>query len=209
VTKQIFISLIVFSLLLARTSFAKPLSGFHEGPYLLFSGGVLQYDWDQNQLTGLQEGGKWEPAVGFQFGWHTLDWFGLEVQTRYGTNATNNRREHIVTTNVGFSLTLLTDSLLDFEYWRILPFVRPSLAIAVAQLPADPAGNPAHVDPMGFGPGLSTGVHVMYKYLYFGLELQEDLISQPTQRQPGTNAIIFNGGWKDQFGLMTVVGVHY
>ncbi len=207
--RRFYVTLIFVFVLLPLSAFAKPRPGFHEGPYLLASGGVLQYDWDQNQLVGIQQGNTFEPTVGFQFGWDLIDWFGLEVKTRYSTNSNQERREHIVTNNLGFTLTLLTAPLLDFKEWRFLPFVRPSLAIAIANLPADPAGNPNRVSTLAVGPSIAGGIHAMYKYLYCGLELQEDFIPQPTKIQKSTGNIIYRGGWKDQFGAMVVVGVHY
>ena len=207
-----------FFLLLPGTLWAKrPNKGFHTGPYLLMNGGFMQYDWDVNQRTLVQEGDKIEPIIGFTFGWHLLDWLGTELQTRYSTSDNNNRREHVANINMGLSYTFLGwEKLLDLKRWRILPFVKGSFCLNASSLPGDIQANDERVSIFGIGPGVGGGIHIKYKYLYFGMEAQEDFIHYPSKSQEifigGTSAgtqEIYRGGVQKQFSVLGVFGVHY
>lgn len=199
-------------LLFSLASYARPPEGFYEGPYLMLAGGIMQFDWDVNQRTNVEEGRQWEPMLHLGFGWNVSDWFAPELNLRFYTDKNSGRREYIAGAHFGPAFTFIINPLLNFTSLRILPFVKPGFTFQAASLPGDPAANDNRVTSLGFGAGLAGGLRFIYnEYFYFGLELQEDIIYHPAKNQliNGISTLIYQSGFKYQFEGRAMVGVHF
>lgn len=189
---------------------ARPKKGFHTGPYLALEIGTLQADCDHNEITGQDEGRMFEPAFGFLFGWNIEDYFSTELQGRYATNFNSNRREQFASASLFAKWTLIADKLTDYKTLRILPFVKGGLSSRINALPGPTDGT---VTNFALGPSFGVGVaFLFYKYVYFGLDIQEDLLffSTGTQTINGVpDTTVYRGGFKPSFGALAILGVHY
>jgi len=204
--------ILIFGFWILPKAYALPRKGFYEGPYLTLSAGLMQFDWDVNQRTQAQEASRYQTTLHLGFGWNLTDFFAPELNMLFATDQNNGRREYITGANFGFNFTLLANPLLNFEKWKILPFIKPSFATQVAILPGDPQSGIAHVASIGVGGGIGGGVRFLFhEYLYLGFEAQEEFIlhRSVTQTIGGTDTLIYNGGWKKQFEGLMMVGVHF
>ncbi len=194
---------------------ARPAKGFHTGPYLVLEGGAMQADFDRDQVTGRMQGNDFEPAVGFVFGWNIYDAFSTELQGMYTTDKNGGRRIHIASANVYAKLFLITNFTTDFPSFRAIPFVKAGMGFRATVLPSTPTSATPDdtLTRIGVGPSIGAGVAFMWKkYLYFGIDLQEDLyiyddIDQTVGGVPNTR--VYNGGFQPSFTGMAFVGVHY
>ena len=192
---------------------ARPPKGFHTGPYLTALFGVMQADFDRDQVTGQRVGRDFEPTFGFLFGWNITDQFSAELQGLYATNENAGRREHIAGAGVFGKWTIVTDALTDFESLRILPFLKMGMSARFVALPGNPNADDTSMSTIGWGPSVSGGMAFLWhKYFYFGLDLQGDLLLFDDKRQtvggvPGT--LVYKGGLHPSFTAMAILGVHY
>ena len=206
--------LILSLLLLSLPNFlaANPHTGFHTGPFLLFDAGILQFDWDVNQNTKVEEGREYEPTFGVNFGWNIFDWVAPELRVRYMTSRNARRREHVGAVQIGVGITPLFNRLLG-ENWQVLTFIKPGLSLQFSGLPGDPKALDSMIFTKGIGPFLGFGLRFQYhEYLYFGLEMQQEFHFQEAQAQllqNGNSLEIYRGGWKSQMNIFTTIGVHY
>jgi hypothetical protein len=197
----------------AAVAHARPPTGFNTGPYLAIHGGVLQADFDTDQVSGTEVGRDFEPAVGFLFGWNIFDYFSTELQGLYSTNSNNSRRIHIAQADVNTKWFLVTDALTNFPTLRILPFLKGGMGIRVSVLPGNVGSTNTNVTNIGWGPTFGGGVSFIWKkYFYFGVDVQEDLflyndIHQTVNGVPRT--LVYKGGFHPSFGAMATLGVHY
>lgn len=212
-SRRIAILTTVVLLALAPTASARPQKGFHTGPYLALEIGIMQEDFDRDQVTGIDVGRDFEPSFGFLFGWNIWDFFSGELQGRYSTNINSGRREHIASANTYARYTFIVDALTDFPTLRILPFVKGGAAVRVSALPGTPTAGGGTKARVGAGPSVGAGVSFSWKrYFYFGIDCQEDLlffdgIDQTVNGVPGTT--VYKGGFHPSFSAMGMVGVHY
>lgn len=211
------ILLLFISITWTLPAWAKPLKGFNEGPYLCLEGGVVQADFDRDEQTGTKIGHDFEGAVGLVFGWNIWDWFSAELEGRYGTNTTSGRREHLVGANVNGRYFFILDALTDFQSLRIIPTLKGGFSFRVVSLPGNPNSTDTAVTTFGWGPSVGGGISFLVKkYLFFGLDVQEDLLFFDDTRQNLTvngaaapNTLIYKGGFYPQFSAMAFIGVHY
>lgn len=192
---------------------ARPKKGFHSGPYLAFETGALQADFDKDEVTGQQCGSDFEPVFGFLFGWNVYDWLSTEIQGRYATNISGGRKENIGAGAVYVKYTFIADALTDFESLRILPFVKFGVSALIGALPGTPGASDGIAVHYGIGPSPGAGIAFQWKkYFYFGIDLQEDLLTWNEAEQtvggvPGV--VVYKGGFKPSFSAMAILGVHY
>jgi hypothetical protein len=202
--------LIIFSSGVAN---ARPPKGFHEGPYLLFSGGMLTYTADDNVRTKTSTGNDIEPTFGFNFGWNLKDYVGAELQARYSTNRNAGVREHIATANISAVFTLVTPQLTNFKKpVYVLPFVQAGPAVQFAAVPADPAAGGGTLLHWGIGPSIGGGVRVLFaRYFYVGVLAQVDFLYLNEKKQDigGVQTVILNEGWDGQIGISGLAGCHF
>ncbi|MFH0799637.1 MAG: hypothetical protein V2A66_05595 [Pseudomonadota bacterium] len=192
---------------------ARPRKGFHSGPYLALEVGVVQEDFDNNRVTGRDVGNNLEPTFGFLFGWNIWDSFSAELQGRYATSTNGGSREHIANANAYARWSFITDALTNFESLRILPFLKAGLAVRVEALPGAPTAPHGTVTRVGIGPSVGGGLSFLVKkYLYFGVDLQEDLFTLDDLNQTVNgvpNVLVYKGGFHPSFSGAVMLGVHY
>ncbi len=205
--------LATLSLLIALPSQARPRKGFHSGPYLALEVGISQEDFDRDQVTGQNVGRDWESAFGFIFGWNIWDSFSAELQGRYTTNLNKGRRAHLANANFYGKYTFISNTLTDFERFRILPFVKGGLAVKVEALPGTPGATHNTAIRTALGPAIGGGLSFLWnKYLYFGIDAQEEFlffgsIHQTVGATP--DLLVYRGGFHPSFCAMGMIGVHY
>lgn len=192
---------------------AQPRKGFHTGPYLALEGGVMQTDFDRDEVTGTEYGRDFDPAIGLLFGWNVYDWLSAELQGRYATSAAAGNREHFASGALFAKYTFILDALTGFDTFRALPFVKCGIVGKVSALPGNPGSSHGTVTSWGMGPSPGIGIAFIWqKYFYFGIDLQEDLlffneIDQTVNGVP--NTLVYKGGFHPSFGAMAILGVHY
>lgn len=205
--------ILVIIIIASSAAEAKPRKGFHTGPYLALEAGVMQEDFDRDQVTGLDIGRNFEPTFGFLFGWNIWDYFSGELQGRYATNINAGRREHIAAADAYARYTFILDALTNFTTLRILPFIKGGGAVRISALPGTINSSNNTVTRIGTGPSIGAGISFLWKkYFYFGIDAQESLlffsdIDQTVNGIPGT--LVYKGGFHPSFSVMGMVGVHY
>ena len=178
----------------------------------MLAGGAMEFDWDKNETTGIEEGSPWGLMLGLVFGWNVYDWLAPEVLFRFSTDKNDGRREYMAGANLGFVFTWLADPLLDFENWRILPFIKPGVGLQAAVLPGAANSTQNRLTSFGIGPSIGGGVRFLFKkYFYFGLEVQEEFLHQRSVYQAvnGARTRIYQRGWVGQFETYLTAGVHF
>ncbi len=214
-----FIATLSFAFIVSATgtAWARPLKGFNEGPYLYLEGALTQVSYDKDEQTGTKAGHDFEPAIGLTFGWNIWDYFSAELEGLYSTNSSGGRREHLVSANAYGKYFLILDDLTDFKSLRIMPTFKGGLSFRIASLPGNPNSTDTAVTKFGWGPSFGAGMSFLVaKYLWFGFEVQEDLVffsdTNQTITVGGTTtpgALIYKGGFYPQFSALVFVGVHY
>ncbi|MBI4212228.1 MAG: hypothetical protein HY540_06275 [Deltaproteobacteria bacterium] len=190
--------------------------GFHEGPYLLFEGGVLQSDFDTDQVSGAQIGRDFEPSFGLIFGWNITDTIATELKGLYSTNLKSDRREHIVATNINLRYSFLVDALVRNKL-KIMPYVKIGPAVRLTAFPGNPQSSDQLIPSYAIGPSAGGGLMFIWgKYLSIGLDAHEDFLLFNDNRQDldlaspaQTNQLVYKGGLHPQFGAGILFGVHY
>lgn len=213
------IQIIFFSatIIVALPCSAKPLKGFNTGPYLYLEGGIVQSDFDIDQQSGEQVGEKFEPSMGLTFGWNIWDCFSAELEGRYATDRTENKREHLVAANAYGKYFLILDALTDFKSLRIMPTFKGGISFHVASMPGNPNSTDTAVTTFGVGPSFGAGFSFLIaEYLFFGFDVKEDLLFLTDAHQDLTvggaavpHALIYKGGFHPQFTAMGFIGVHF
>lgn len=204
--------ILVAAALVPQSSHARPQKGFHTGPYLALEVGAMQENFDTDQVTGIDVGSDFQPSFGFVFGWNIWDFFSGEIQGRYSTNMSSNRREHIAAANAYGKWTFIADALTDFPTLRILPFIKGGLASRISALPGTPGADHSVATRFGIGASAGAGVTFLWKkYFYFGIDLQEDMLffDDIDQTVGGVSRRVYEGGFHPSFGASAMVGVHY
>jgi hypothetical protein len=62
-----------------------PEKGWHRGPYVAATVGMMQVTNDYHVVTGRPFDGKFDPAFGLIFGWDIADWIGPMLQINFAT----------------------------------------------------------------------------------------------------------------------------
>lgn len=206
--------LTILSILLTSTlALAKPITSFHEGPYIRIIGGVISASFDDNARTGTKVNGDYEGVYGFQFGWNLWDSTAAELEAKYATKKWVARsREHIVNVNLNIKYSFVTNSLTNLGTLNILPFVSGGPAAIIAAVPGDPLTNYKLMSVWGIGLGAGAGIDFLFKqYVYFGFKVQGDIhyIPSVSQTVSGTSQKIITGGWEPQLSIIGAAGIHF
>ncbi|MBU4483915.1 MAG: hypothetical protein L6300_05495 [Syntrophaceae bacterium] len=202
---------LILSTFVAITAFAMPSEGFKEGPYLLFGGGIMDVGYDNNIRTNTQVGDDFELAASFIFGWDVLDYLGFELQSRYANAETSSNREHVAGINLNCVYHLILEPLTDIKGWHITPFIKAGPAAHIAMVPGDPDGDERYLLVNGIGGSVAGGIHLMYKYLYTGIEFQGDFLhfSKKSQTINTVTQEVIEGGFDSLFNVFLMMGIHY
>ncbi len=193
---------------------ARPRKGFLKGPYLTLEVGAIQNDYDRDQITGTYMGDRFEPALGFLFGWNLTDNFSAELQGLYTTfKESGRKRAHIANANVSAKWTFILDALTDFKTLRILPFTKMGMSVRVAGLPSAIGATDNVIDTIGWGPAVGGGIAFLWhKYFFFGFDVQGDLLLFDDKRQTVSgipNTLVYKGGFYPSLTALAILGVHY
>lgn len=171
---------------------------------------------DKDEQSGTKIGNDYEPVLGLTFGWNLWDCFSAELQGLYTTARTEGRREQIASANVYGRYFLILDQLTDFKSLKILPTFKGGLALRIASLPGNPASTDKALTTFGWGPSFGGGLSfIAAKYVFFGFEVQGDLLFFEDKRQdltsgggaPGT--LVYKGGFYPQLTALGFAGVHF
>lgn len=203
---------LLFLLFSSNIAIARTPTGFHEGPYFMLMGGVLNYTADDNARTGASVGRDYEPCFGFNFGWNLKDYIAPELEVRYATNKNSGNREHVVNVNLNAVYTLLIDPLTRSKNVKVLPFIQAGPMVQFAAIPGDPLSSDKTIPSWGPGLSIGTGLKILFlKYGYAGLMMQTDFLSLPTKKQNilGVDTVIVKGGWDVQLDFLAMFGAHF
>jgi hypothetical protein len=202
----------LLSLVLSGSAYAKPPKGFHEGPYVLFGGGLLNFAIDDNVRTNTKVGRDYEPAASFAFGWNVTDWIAPELQVRYATNKAGGEREHIADINLNAVASLIVSALADAKHVQFIPFVQAGPLVQAAIIPKDPGTTDASMRIWSPGFGFGGGMKFIFlRYTYVSLVAQCDIVSVDSQYQEigGVRTRVLQGGLDTQPGFNGMIGFHF
>ncbi len=205
-------ALVILSVTWALPLHARPIKGFHTGPYLQVVSGAVDASFDRNLVSNTRTGRDAEFDIGFMFGWHTTDNLGPFLEVRYSTDANGGNRLHMVNGNIGATYTLILDALTHFKTLRILPYAGGDVMLHIDSLPSDPSAGTNTVSRYAIGPGVVGGVNFLFKrYVYIGAMFQEDFphFFERSQNIGGVSTPVYSGGWHPQWGASLNTGFHF
>ncbi len=182
-----------------------PEKGWHKGPYLTITGGMMQVTNDRHSVTGRKFDGPIDPAMGITFGWDIADWIGPMLQITYatassqvgdpanaaaattyngvtypaGTFPVENARQHVLDFGLYCRATLpyFTRANWQWNNLKIIPYAKLG-GVGHGLFVNAPNGN-NKVGAVGGGIGVGAGVEFfIWKGLYVGLDLTEHFIFQ-------------------------------
>jgi len=170
-------------------SWAFDVNDNHTGSYVYGMGGFVTLSHDTNDRTGLKFGSDIEAGYGFTYGHNITDWIAPELQFSYSTSTgatpSGQGREHALTTRLNAKVSFLTRS--DWNKnrtWKFYPYAKAGgLAHALF------VNAPNDDDKMGAwggGIGIGGGLEVLYKALYLGLDLSNDMVFSAVLCRMGT-----------------------
>ncbi|MFH1652440.1 MAG: outer membrane beta-barrel protein [Pseudomonadota bacterium] len=190
--------------------------GFFTGPYIQLQLGVMQFDDDRDQQTGIRLGRNYEPSFGLIFGWNILDELALEFDGRYSTNINSGRSEHIAAPGFSVKYNFYQFNVFNPETF-ILPYIKGGMNFRVAVLPGNDLSSDKKITQFGYGPSFGAGVDFLInKYVFLGIIVRYDILNYEDVRQnldnaapPVIGALIYRGGWHNSLGAGITLGVHY
>ena len=124
---------------------ARPLAGFHEGPYLQFVTGVRDASFDTEQATNTVHGHDQEALFGFIFGWNLTDPWAVELSGHYSSPGLITNQEHLINVRLGAKWSWINDTLTNFQSVRILPYCSAAGLAQVNVLPTAPTASTPRV----------------------------------------------------------------
>ncbi|HBF11959.1 MAG TPA: hypothetical protein DDW49_00995 [Deltaproteobacteria bacterium] len=187
----------------------------HRGFYFYGMGGFMSAAHDTNVRTDQEFGNDIELAYGTTFGWNIINWLAPELQFSYATttaedSSNNTAREHILTIRLNAKVSFLTGADFNKNHtWKIYPYAKVG-GVAHA-LFVNASNDDDKVGAWGGGVGVGGGLEVLYKVLYLGIDISNDLVFLQEEKNEiaGVNTKIIDGGLSDQISVMGAVGVHF
>lgn len=201
-----------FALLLilgaGSAAFATPEKGWHRGSYFLLGVGMMNVDEDTNVVNNTAFGSKNILGYGMTFGWNFLDFLGIELQTRYGSDTAGGAREHAVNIDILAKYSLILDALTRNETVRFLPYAKGGAGVFGAAVPDSSAGN-NRFGVYGYGGVMGAGMEVLIsKIFYAAADFNLHLISLQSHTNSSGQRIL-NGGFDPQYSIFGYFGVHF
>ncbi|PIR16925.1 MAG: hypothetical protein COV46_06380 [Deltaproteobacteria bacterium CG11_big_fil_rev_8_21_14_0_20_49_13] len=207
----LFVVLAVFAIAtLARTAGAVnvgdfPEKGWHKGPYLAATVGMMQVTNDKNSITDEKFDGSIDPAFGLVFGWDIADWIGPMFQIGFATatadvgvpaNATatvtygantypigtfpvQNARQYALDIGIFAKATLpyFTGASWQMQNLKIIPYAKLGGVGHVSYVNAAATAN--KIGAFGGGPAIGLGCEfLVWKGLFFALDTTESFVIQ-------------------------------
>lgn len=224
-------SMVIFSGVLQAKQSEFPERGWHKGPYIGISGGMMQATNDKHVVTGRSFDGAIDAAVGLTFGWDIADWIGPMMQITYGmatgavgnggaavgaypagTFPDENARQHVFDFGLFARAThpyFLTASWQPKSV-KIVPYAKLGGVGYGMYVNAPTSANKTGA--FGGGPAIGLGCEfLLWKGLFFSLDLNENFIIQKSYWKTiaGVNTKVVEGGFKPQFLMLGLVGWHF
>lgn len=192
---------------------ARPLRGFHEGPYLQVTAGARDASFDTNVADNARNGQDIEPTYGFLFGWNISDPFSIEMQSTYGTSGSGNLQQHLIDARFCGRYSLIRSPLTDFKSLRLLPFLDGGLKLQLNVLPNASGGPSDRVLQWGTGIATGGGLSAVFFHdaVYLSLRGGADILrrSEIEQTIGGRSVVVYEGGWGVDWTAGSAVGVHF
>lgn len=227
--KKSFILMAMAAFLISRAAFAVsvadyPEKGWHKGPYLAATVGMMQVTNDKHSQTDLKYDGTFDPAYGLVFGWDVADWIGPMLQVNFGTttsdvgiagNATyplQSARQYAVDFSILAKATLpyFTHATWQKKNFKILPYAKLGGTGSVMYVNASESNN--KIGAFGGGPAVGLGVEfLVWKGLFLTLDTTEHLIIQKSYYRTinGSYLKVTDGGFKPHFSFAGMFGWHF
>lgn len=197
-----------------------PDKGWHTGPYLAVTGGMMQATDDTNVVTNRKFNGSFIPSVGLTFGWDFTDWIGIMLQGNFGFASdqvgngsadypSENGDEYALNATLAARYIFLTNWEGQPSSVRILPYVKLGGTGRALYVHAS-GGNQIGA----YGGGVATGAGVEFLVIdriFLALDMTENLMFMQDYSKTvgGVTTQIIKGGFKPQFQLLGMVGYHF
>ena len=192
---------------------AKPLRGFHEGPYLQIVSGARDASFDTNVADNTKSGHDIEATFGFLFGWNVNDPFSCEMQGTYSSAGAGNIQQHLIDARFSSRYSFITNALTNFRSLRILPYVDGGVKLQINVLPNAAAATSKRVIQWGTGPSFGGGMSFLFFHdaIYVSTRGGADIIrrKQIQQTIAGVPTVVYQGGWGVDWSTTVAVGVHF
>lgn len=200
-------------LLIPVLTWATPLQGFHEGPYLQVTAGARDAAFDTNVADNTTNGRDIEAAYGFLFGWNLIDPVSIEMQGAYSSAGKGALQQHLIDVRFSGRYSLITNTFTDFHSLRLLPFVDAGLKMQLNILPNATAAADDRVLQWGVGPSVGGGLSALFfrDSVYVSLRGGVDVVhrAQINQDIGGVATVVYPGGWGVDWSATSAVGVHF
>ncbi|MFH1652556.1 MAG: hypothetical protein ABIE74_00715 [Pseudomonadota bacterium] len=201
-----FVLAVMFSGIAQAKSPPFPDKGWHKGPYILATGGMMQVTNDKHSVYDRKFDGTFIPSFGLAFGWDIADWIGPMLQITYATatgqtgdpNNINqqspnyggntypqntflieNAREHALDFGIYAKATLpyFTRASWQPNMVKFIPYVKLGGLGHAVFVNAPTNANKAGA--VGGGIGFGAGIEMfIWKGLFVGLDVTEAVIFQ-------------------------------
>src|SRR3990167_1530994 len=108
--KKVFLlGFVSITLLAVTTANAQKMEkGWHTGPYILGSVGVMNFDEDTDVFNNTNFGNKYPIAWGFLLGYNWNDFAAVEFQGRYVSDKSNGRSEDFGSMLLNFKYSIIS-----------------------------------------------------------------------------------------------------
>jgi len=200
-----------------------PEKGWHKGPYVAITGGMMQMSKDRHTQTGRKFNGSINPAFGLAFGWDIADWIGPLLQMTYSTTTAQvgdgtatypveNARQHAMDFGLYCRATLpyFTRASWQPNNVKFIPYAKlggTGYAMFV--------NSPTDANKIGaYGGGIGVGLGMeffIWKGLFLAVDFTENLIFQGSYYRTinGVNTKVVDGGLNAQALILGMLGWHF
>ncbi len=208
-----FLCVLSWPILLTAPATARPLQGFHEGPYLQFVSGARNADFDTNIVDAKKISREVEPLFGCNFGWNIRDDVAVELAAQYTSTGTHDTQQHLMNLLLGAKYFLLTDALTHFSSLRILPFVSGGALVQLNVQPGATGASEPRV--LQWGSGLHAGAGASFLFYHDTMYLTAQYTTAAMHRFDasqiigGASQLVYAGGWARDWSATLGTGVHF
>lgn len=201
-------TLFVLLALLISGSFAHaaPLAeGWHKGPYLLGSVGVMNFDQDTDVFNKSDWGDNYPIAWGFTAGYNWRDFAAVEIQGRYVSDKSNGRSEDFGSLLLNFKYSIISSYFTQVQDFHLLPYLKAGAGAFAAKIPGNGGDVNTVVPEVSVGGGAEL---VITKHLYVGSDLLIDFAFLKDKKDSAGNKVI-QGGLDPQISLNGYLGIRF
>lgn len=207
------ILLFAFYTLPASLAPARPIEGFHEGPYLQFVTGMRDASFDTEQASNTAHAHDQEALFGFIFGWNLTDPWAVELSGHYSSPGLVTNQEHLINVRLGTKWSWVTDALTKFRSVRILPYLSAAGLVQINVLPTDASASTPRILQWGIGPSLGAGISALFFHdaVYCSIGGLGDLAWRPQRNQEigGVTTMAYRAALDLEWSAIAAFGVHF